>query len=30
LRTMGTGAYGKVMECFYTPLSQSFAIKRFE
>ena len=30
MRTMGSGAYGKVMECFYKPMAQSFAIKRFE
>ena len=29
-KTMGVGAYGKVMECFYKPLSISFAVKRFE
>jgi hypothetical protein len=29
-KTMGIGAYGKVMECFYKPLSISFAVKRFE
>ena len=27
---MGIGAYGKVMECTYKPLNQSFAVKRFE
>jgi len=27
---MGKGAYGKVMECTYKPLNQSFAVKRFE
>ena len=27
---MGKGAYGKVMECIYKPLGQSFAVKRFE
>jgi hypothetical protein len=29
-RVMGVGAYGKVMECTYTPEMQSFAVKRFE
>jgi hypothetical protein len=29
-RTMGVGAYGKVMECTYTPEMHSFAVKRFE
>lgn len=29
-KTMGTGAYGKVMECIYKPLGQAFAVKRFE
>ena len=29
-REMGKGAYGKVMECTYVPLNQSFAVKRFE
>ena len=29
-KTMGMGAYGKVMECIYKPLGQSFAVKRFE
>ncbi len=29
-KTMGQGAYGKVMECFYKPLKQTFAVKRFE
>jgi serine/threonine protein kinase len=27
---MGVGAYGKVMECTYTPQFKSFAVKRFE
>lgn len=29
-KTMGSGAYGKVMECKYKPLDISFAVKRFE
>ena len=29
-KTMGAGAYGKVMECTYKPLGISFAVKRFE
>lgn len=29
-RTLGVGAYGKVMECTYEPLDVSFAVKRFE
>lgn len=29
-RTMGQGAYGKVMECIYKPLQFAFAVKRFE
>ena len=29
-KTMGAGAYGKVMECMYKPLGISFAVKRFE
>ena len=29
-KTMGSGAYGKVMECIYEPLDESFAVKRFE
>ena len=29
-KTMGAGAYGKVMECIYKPLGQPFAVKRFE
>ena len=30
LRTMGQGAYGKVMECLHIPTNQTFAVKRFE
>ena len=29
-KTMGQGAYGKVMEIIYLPLGQAFAVKRFE
>lgn len=29
-KTLGVGAYGKVMECTYEPLDTSFAVKRFE
>lgn len=29
-KTMGYGAYGKVMECIYIPMGMSFAVKRFE
>jgi len=29
-KTMGAGAYGKVMECVYKPLNETFAVKRFE
>jgi len=29
-RTLGTGAYGKVMECSYEPLDANFAVKRYE
>lgn len=29
-KTLGTGAYGKVMECSYEPFDATFAVKRFE
>lgn len=29
-KILGTGAYGKVMECTYEPLDATFAVKRFE